>query len=122
MNFLKFLLIATGRPIFSLMRFLFLRPVYKVKKTSHPIIIYQSSSSHLKRFLKQLYPWVHFIKSIHPPRMPLFRFKVYWRLVQLLLLVSLGLSVYLYIFKDLPSIDSLSTDTPLLTTHIRDRN
>lgn len=115
-------LFVIGRPIYTLLHLVFLRPVFKVKKTSHPVIIYKSSPSRLKIFLKKIYPIIHFLKGIHPPKTPIFRFKVYWRLAQLMIIAGIGVGIYFYVFKDLPSIDSLSTQTPPLTTHIRDRN
>ncbi len=122
MRLIRFILIAIGRPIYGLLSVLFLPHRFKVKKTSQPVIIYQSSSTHLKNFLKSIYPAIHFVSTLHPPRLPLFRFTYYWRLLQLFIVVGLGISVYIYIFKDLPPIDSLSTQTPPLTSHIRDRN
>ena len=122
MIFIRFILITIGRPIYGLVSVLFLSRRFKIKKTSQPIIIYKSSSSRLKNFLKSIYPVINFASTLHPPRLPLFRFTYYWRLLQLLILIGIGISIYVYVFKDLPPIDSLATQTPPLTSHIRDRH
>ncbi len=120
MNLVSRILIIIGRPLYSLL----FRPrrKVKVKKTARPIVIYQSPSGYLKKFLKHIYPAIHFLSRIHPPRLPFFRFTVYWRLWQLLLIVGLGVTIYVYAFKNLPAIDVLATQPPPLTTHIRDRH
>ena len=114
------ILVAIGKPFYSLL----FRPQHKIKanKTSRPVVIYKSSSGYLKKILKRIYPTVYFISQIHPPRLPFFRFRVYWRISQLLLLGGMLVMVYVYVFKDLPAITTLTTQTPPLTTHIRDRH
>ncbi len=70
----------------------------------------------LKSFLKKIYPFVCLIRDFRPPH-PKFRYLVY----SSFLLIPIVLFVYIYIFKDLPSPKSLSSQPVPLTTHIRDR-
>lgn len=126
MNIVRYLLISLGKPIYLLLQFLLspTRPFKKIsiKKTTKPVVIYVSQPSFLKRFLKRLYPWVHFISRLHPPRLPFFRFKIYFRILQLVLIIGAVVGTYLYVFKNLPSISTLGNQSPPLTTHIRDRH
>ncbi|MDO8488283.1 MAG: PBP1A family penicillin-binding protein [bacterium] len=126
MRLFRSLLTNIGKPLYLLLQYLFMplrpRKRIKVRPTPLPVVIYHSSSGQLKNFLKRIYPAVHLLARIHPPRLPFFRFKVYWRLGQMLLLLCMGVGIYFYIFKDLPPISTLTTQAPPLTTHIRDRN
>ncbi len=73
----------------------------------------------LKSFLKGFYPAARLLSSIKFRRPPKSFFVVFFLL---LLLSVFSVFTYFYVFKDLPSPQSLATVPLPLTTHIRDRN
>lgn len=126
MNLLRQIFIAIGWPIYFSLKKLVLSKLsnFKVRKRK-TTVVYQAHRSKfdLKNFLKIIYPWIHPAFQVRIPKvhLPKLKFKLglgVWGLG----IAAILLTFYFYIFKDLPSIDTLTTQSPPLTTHIRDRN
>src|SRR3972149_11952439 len=78
------------------------------------------AGTHLKRFLKSIYPFISFLRSL--------RFTFRFPPSRLTLIAVFSgifisfISFYDFVLKELPSPSSLTTTPVALTTHIRDRN
>ncbi len=136
MRHLLRLFYSLGHPLYLLFRwslriFKLLTPS-GVKKTRQEKIIYRAPSPTgwkaaftLKNFFKSIYPLVHFMSSFRFPSLPRLtvpQLRIKNWPVTIFLLLAVGFSFYWYLLKDLPSPTALTTHTPPLTTHIRDRN
>ncbi len=135
-------LISLGHPLYILLKFLFLLPLtlnkvrreklskffdlrgrikvgdIKKKPRRKEVVVYKAPTPYLKNFLKAIYP----LTQLHLPqfpRLPRIVLGNYWPLVLIGSICSIG--IYFYVFKDLPSPSSLTTQPIPLTTHIRDR-
>ncbi len=130
--------VSIGRPFYLLVYFLFsklsrtkISPPRKLRKKE--IVLYKAKTPYLKNFLKEIFPLIQLFKNL---KFPKFRFDLkllakrerkldisnlkFWLLVLICSIGSIG--IYLYVFKDLPSPSSLTTQPVPLTTHIRDRH
>ncbi len=96
---------------------------YPVVWLGKNIFQFWTSPISLKRILKKIYPAVSLFSKFRLPRLTRLHFPR-WQIVFIILIGvgSLGLGIWWYAFKDLPSPKSLSSQPVSQTTHIRDRH
>jgi penicillin-binding protein 1C len=122
LNLIRNFLIFIGHPVYVILTspVKIIRSLIKIKiGFSYPAIT-------TRKLLKKIYPAVAFVNSLKPKPLHLTPTKIFIlrgiTLLFFLIIFSLSIGAYLFVFKDLPNPESLQSQSYPLTTHILDRN